>query len=82
MAAAQIRRDDVTERRRLERVRQDFVANASHELRTPLTSIRGFVEALGAAAALVAVVRYKVGIIPLIGVAAATGLVLRLTGIA
>jgi two-component system phosphate regulon sensor histidine kinase PhoR len=37
---------DATQRRRLERVRRDFVANASHELRTPLTSIRGFVEAL------------------------------------
>lgn len=37
---------EVTERRALERVRRDFVANASHELRTPLTSIRGFVEAL------------------------------------
>jgi two-component system phosphate regulon sensor histidine kinase PhoR len=37
---------DTTERRRLDRVRRDFVANASHELRTPLTSIRGFVEAL------------------------------------
>jgi two-component system phosphate regulon sensor histidine kinase PhoR len=37
---------DVTERRRHERIRRDFVANASHELRTPLTSIRGFVEAL------------------------------------
>ena len=37
---------DVTDRRQLERVRRDFVANASHELRTPLTSIRGFVEAL------------------------------------
>ncbi len=37
---------DVTERRRLDRMRRDFVANASHELRTPLTSIRGFVEAL------------------------------------
>src|SRR6188472_713982 len=37
---------DVTERRRVEEVRRDFVANASHELRTPLTSIRGFVEAL------------------------------------
>jgi two-component system phosphate regulon sensor histidine kinase PhoR len=38
--------NDATERRRLEHVRRDFVANASHELRTPLTSIRGFVEAL------------------------------------
>jgi two-component system phosphate regulon sensor histidine kinase PhoR len=37
---------DITELRRLEQVRKDFVANASHELRTPLTSIRGFVEAL------------------------------------
>jgi two-component system phosphate regulon sensor histidine kinase PhoR len=37
---------DSTERRRLDQVRRDFVANASHELRTPLTSIRGFVEAL------------------------------------
>jgi signal transduction histidine kinase len=37
---------DVTETRRLERVRSDFVANASHELKTPLTSIRGFAETL------------------------------------
>ena len=43
---------DITELRRLERVRRDFVANASHELRTPLTSIRGFVEALEDGAAL------------------------------
>jgi two-component system phosphate regulon sensor histidine kinase PhoR len=43
---------DATERRRLDQVRRDFVANASHELRTPLTSIRGFVEALEDGAAL------------------------------
>ncbi|MGD2017140.1 MAG: ATP-binding protein [Planctomycetota bacterium] len=38
--------NDVSEIRRLERVRRDFVANVSHELKTPLTSIRGYVEAL------------------------------------
>jgi two-component system, OmpR family, phosphate regulon sensor histidine kinase PhoR len=38
--------EDLTERRRLERLRVDFVANASHELRTPLASILGFVETL------------------------------------
>lgn len=37
---------DVTELRRLERMRRDFVANVSHELKTPLTSIKGFAEAL------------------------------------
>ncbi|MFO0774477.1 MAG: ATP-binding protein [Nitrospiraceae bacterium] len=37
---------DMTDIRRLESVRKDFVANVSHELRTPLTSIRGYVEAL------------------------------------
>jgi len=37
---------DVTELRRLERVRQEFVANASHELRTPLAHVKGYVELL------------------------------------
>lgn len=37
---------DITEIRRLETVRRDFVANVSHELKTPLTSIKGFVETL------------------------------------
>lgn len=38
--------DDVTEFRRLENMRKDFVANVSHELKTPLTSIKGFIETL------------------------------------
>jgi two-component system phosphate regulon sensor histidine kinase PhoR len=37
---------DITEIRRLERARRDFVANVSHEFRTPLTAIRGFSETL------------------------------------
>jgi two-component system, OmpR family, phosphate regulon sensor histidine kinase PhoR len=37
---------DITEIRRLERARRDFVANVSHEFRTPLTAIQGFAETL------------------------------------
>ncbi len=37
---------DVTDLRKSDRVRRDFVANVSHELRTPLTAIRGYLEAL------------------------------------
>ena len=37
---------DLTEMRRLEAVRRDFVANVSHELKTPLTSISGYAETL------------------------------------
>ncbi len=37
---------DITDLRRADQVRRDFVANVSHELRTPLTAIRGYIEAL------------------------------------
>ena len=38
--------EDITQLRKLENVRKDFVANVSHELKTPITSIRGFIETL------------------------------------
>jgi two-component system phosphate regulon sensor histidine kinase PhoR len=37
---------DVSEMRRLERMRRDFVANVSHELKTPVTAIKGYAETL------------------------------------
>ncbi|MFZ1684665.1 MAG: ATP-binding protein [Candidatus Zixiibacteriota bacterium] len=37
---------DITQLKKLESVRRDFVANVSHELKTPITSIKGFVETL------------------------------------
>ncbi|RHW40717.1 PAS domain-containing protein [Neobacillus notoginsengisoli] len=37
---------DITELKKLEQVRKDFVANVSHELKTPVTSIKGFAETL------------------------------------
>jgi two-component system phosphate regulon sensor histidine kinase PhoR len=37
---------DISDLRRADRIRRDFVANVSHELRTPLTAVRGYVEAL------------------------------------
>lgn len=37
---------DITEIRRLEKIKSDFVANASHELKTPVTALKGFSETL------------------------------------
>ena len=42
--------EDITELRRLETVRKDFVSNVSHELRTPLTSLKALTESLRAGA--------------------------------
>ncbi|MEJ2690877.1 MAG: ATP-binding protein [Deltaproteobacteria bacterium] len=38
--------DDISQLRKLENIRRDFVANVSHELKTPVTTIKGFVETL------------------------------------
>ena len=38
--------NDMTQLRRLENIRRDFVANVSHEIKTPITAIKGFVETL------------------------------------
>lgn len=38
--------EDITQLKKLESVRSDFVSNVTHELKTPLTSIRGFLETL------------------------------------
>lgn len=46
VVAAVIVFHDLTEIRRTERMRRDFVANVSHEFKTPLTSIRGYAETL------------------------------------
>ncbi len=37
---------DLTERKRIEQMRVDFIANASHELKTPLAALSGFIETL------------------------------------
>jgi two-component system phosphate regulon sensor histidine kinase PhoR len=46
IGAALLTLRDLTEARRVERMRVDFIANASHELRTPLASLLGFVDTL------------------------------------
>ena len=50
VAATLLTLRDLTEQRRLERMRVDFIANASHELRTPLASMLGFIETLQSSA--------------------------------
>ena len=45
-AVAVLTLHDITELKRAEQMRADFIANASHELRTPLTTLTGFIETL------------------------------------
>jgi two-component system phosphate regulon sensor histidine kinase PhoR len=45
-AAAVVTLHDITQLKRAEQMRADFIANASHELRTPLTTLTGFIETL------------------------------------
>jgi two-component system phosphate regulon sensor histidine kinase PhoR len=45
-AAAVLTLHDITQLKRAEQMRADFIANASHELRTPLTTLTGFIETL------------------------------------
>jgi two-component system, OmpR family, phosphate regulon sensor histidine kinase PhoR len=45
-AVAALTLHDVTELKRAEQMRADFIANASHELRTPLTTLTGFIDTL------------------------------------
>lgn len=51
--------EDITQIKRLENMRKDFVANVSHELKTPLTSISGFLETLQSGAGETAEVRNR-----------------------
>jgi two-component system phosphate regulon sensor histidine kinase PhoR len=46
-AVAVLSLHDITELKRAEQMRADFIANASHELRTPLATLTGFIETLG-----------------------------------
>ncbi len=62
-AACVVVLEDITELRRLEAVRSEFVANVSHELRTPITSVRGYAETLLDGFELDPVARKFVGVI-------------------
>src|SRR4029077_12107430 len=46
VAGAVVLFHDITELRRADQIRRDFVANVSHELRTPLSILRGYIETM------------------------------------